>query len=527
MDLTCEQARLALQVELDGKKNQAERNRLGQFATPTTLAREIMVFGVSMLPAEAPIRFLDPAIGTGAFYSAFCEVVSHERVASAEGYEIDPHYGIPAQSLWSGTPLKLHIADFTSATPPPVDAQRFNLIVCNPPYVRHHHIVNGDKLRLQEAARRTSGVSLTGLAGLYCYFIVIAHAWLAAGGVGCWLVPSEFMDVNYGRAIKRYLLDQVTLLRIHRFDPGDVQFEDALVSSAVVWFRKTLPPANHAVDFTFGGTVMVPRVARSISAKALHAETKWTRFPTSEVREAARGRTLGDLFTIKRGIATGDNRFFILSRAEIESRSLPFECFKPILPSPRYLAEDEVAAQPDGSPAIACQLFLLDCRLPEDKIKVKYPALWRYLQTGVPQVSGRYLCRHRKPWYAQEDRPPALFACTYIGRTDTASHRPFRFILNHSQATAANVYLLLYPKSQLAREIASDPTLARRLWRRLNDTPLEVLLGEGRVYGGGLHKLEPKELGNVPAEPLLDLISEPLPPVAQQMDMFELIAGEI
>ena len=41
--------------------------------------------------------------------------------------------------------------------------------------------------------------------------------------------------------MERYLRERVTLLHIHRFDPGDVQFADALVSSAVVWFRNSPP----------------------------------------------------------------------------------------------------------------------------------------------------------------------------------------------------------------------------------------------------------------------------------------------
>jgi adenine-specific DNA-methyltransferase len=35
------------------------------------------------------------------------------------------------------------------------------------------------------------------------------------------------MDVNYGQAVKDYLLKEVNLLRIHRFAPKDVQFDYA------------------------------------------------------------------------------------------------------------------------------------------------------------------------------------------------------------------------------------------------------------------------------------------------------------
>ena len=322
-----------------------------------------------------------------------------------------------------------------------------------------------------------------------------------------WLVPSEFMDVNYGSVIKRYLLDTVTLRHIHRFDPNDVQFGDALVSSAVVWFSNRAPPPEHAIRFTYGGSLDRPRVDRPVPVAALRRAAKWTRFPMEEHETPVAGPVLGDFFEIRRGIATGGNRFFILPAAEIERRGLPPEPFRPILPSPRYLAEDEVPADDQGNPLLDRRLFLLDCRWGAQEIRDRYPRLWSYLEAGRAQgITEGHICRHRTPWYAQEKRAPAPLVCTYIGRSDNPRRKPFRFILNHSQATAANVYLMLYPKEPIAGVLEDDPAVKRAVWEALNAIRPQALLGEGRVYGGGLPKLEPKELANVPVPALATLL---------------------
>jgi hypothetical protein len=515
-----EKQRLTLQKELERGKTQTERNRLGQFATPTALARDILEYGTRLLPENEPIRFLDPAIGTGSFYSALQETSAANRLEEAAGFEIDGHFGEPAKSLWSHTPLKIHIDDFTTTEPPKTEEARYNLLICNPPYVRHHHIIGNQKVRLQYNAEQACGVRLDGLSGLYCYFMGISHSWMRDGGVAGWLVPSEFMDVNYGEALKYYLLNRVKLLRIHRFDPNDVQFRDALVSSTVVWFHKEKPPGDNKIEFTFGGTLAKPGMSRLVPAKTLQHEKKWTRFPVRDARESANRVTLSVLFTIKRGLATGDNNFFILTKEQINRNGLPMKFFRPILPSPRYLPLDEIPADAGGNPSIDRQLFLLDCDLPEEQLKEEYPSLWKYYESGKPGVSGRYLCRMRTPWYSQEKRPPSPFICTYMGRGSIKRNRPFRFILNHSKATAANVYLLLYPKPFLANELSRDPKLARRIWLHLNRIHMDTLLEEGRVYGGGLYKMEPRELANIPADDLLDFIPESMQSVPKQLKLF-------
>jgi len=502
-----EEHRLELQAELDAGKSKVERNQLGQFATPSRLAQSILEQAKQLLPDDQPIRFLDPALGTGAFYSALLRVFPDDRIEAARGYEIDPYYGEPARLLWHDRRAEVMIDDFTCAVPPQSESERFNLIICNPPYVRHHHLTADTKKRLQVEAARTAHGKVSGLAGLYVYFMLFAHAWLQEGGIAGWLIPSEFMDVNYGSALRHYLTTQVTVLDIHRFEPEEVQFDDALVSSVVVWFRKQKPQADHAVRFSLGGSLNSPHLAQDVSLTALRDESKWTRFPKQGVRVSSTTELrFRDLFDIKRGIATGANEFFILDAEQVRQHALPAEFLTPILPSPRYLDEDEVSADKHGDPLLKHRLFLLDCDLSETVVESLYPTLWAYLQLGIARgVHTGYLCQHRAVWYAQDKRTPAPFLCTYMGRLSNGhAESPFRFILNHSRAVAPNVYLNLYPKTPLDSMIREQPDLKHTIWRSLQQIPVERLIGEGRVYGGGLYKLEPKELGNLPVTDIFE-----------------------
>ncbi len=505
-----ESQRLVTQEKLDSGKQMTERNRLGQFATPTGLAVDIQRYAKAQLGKSEKVRFIDPAIGTGAFYSALLDVLPETRISSAVGYEIDEYYGRPALELWSGMGLDIRLEDFTEAEVPK-GTEKFNLLICNPPYVRHHHIINDEKQRLKLRVRDSCGMDLNGLAGLYCYFMLLSHSWMTNGGLAGWLVPSEFMDVNYGASVKRYLLDKVTLLHIHRFDPNDVQFGDALVSSAIVWFRNKPSQTGHEVRFSLGGTLGRPKHERSVPVKVLRCDPKWTRYPLKKNHRSIKGPVLGDFFNIKRGLATGNNNYFILSDEDVKRRELPMEALKPILPSPRYVPENEVNGDHNGNPVLEHRLFLLDPPWTESQIRERYPKLWTYLEEGKAKgIADRYLCRHRTLWYTQEYRPPAPFVCTYLGRSDTKRGKPFRFILNNSNATAANVYLMLYPKDPIKSMLQEQTKLKWRVWKILNQIRPQVMLEEGRVYGGGLHKLEPKELANVPAPALVKLLPNSL-----------------
>jgi len=499
-----EERRQQEQTRLDSLKTAPERNKWGQFATPPELALSIARYAHGLM-GKAPVHFLDPAIGTGSFFSAASQAFGRKHIAAATGIELDLLFADTATRLWEGQGLHIVKGDFTKQHPP---AQRFNLVLTNPPYVRHHHLPGAEKDRLRAQLARSLHLDISGLAGLYCYFLLLCHDWMEEQGLAVWLIPSEFMEVNYGVTLRRYLSERVTLLHIHRFCPTDVQFTDALVSSAVVVFRKAPPPPGHKARFSFAGPIEHPQTEAQVPLEILRQSRKWTQFPATITISAHGELTLGDIFTVKRGLATGSNSFFILTEADIKARQIPRRFLRPILPGPRHLTDDIIDALPNGAPKVSPRLYLIDCNEPEDRIKATWPRFYEYLQTGREQkIHQSYLASRRAPWYSQEQHPSAPFLCTYMGRSRNGKH-PFRFIWNRSLATAHNVYLMLYPQGPLRAALKEHPELHVHVFEALQRITPAQFLSEGRVYGGGLHKIEPKELAQIPARSVLDSIGD-------------------
>ena len=64
---------------------------------------------------------------------------------------------------------------------------------------------------------------------------------------------------------------------------------------------------------------------------------------------------------------------------------------------------------------------------------------------------------------------------------------------------------MLYPNQEVQQACKNNVDLLAQLFDLLKQAKDEYLLYEGRTYGGGLNKIEPKELARVPLpdDPLL------------------------
>jgi hypothetical protein len=66
---------------------------------------------------------------------------------------------------------------------------------------------------------------------------------------------------------------------------------------------------------------------------------------------------------------------------------------------------------------------------------------------------------------------------------------------------------MLYPRGPLRAALQAHPELEADVFHALQRITPAQLLSEGRIYGGGLHKVEPKELAKIPAAAVLETIN--------------------
>lgn len=196
----------------------AHRKQFGQYFTPPRVASLMASWSLG----NDPRSILDPAIGTGALVRACIDAgTSAAIVAYEKDAQIIKYCDVPSR-------VEVRHQDFLLCESP----ERFDAVVMNPPYVRHREFEGYESVRTALSLR--TGYIIPPSANMYIYFSVKATLKLNAAGRAALLIPTEWMNSNFGVSFKKYLLERGLLREIVLFSGCSNVFEDALTTASVL-----------------------------------------------------------------------------------------------------------------------------------------------------------------------------------------------------------------------------------------------------------------------------------------------------
>ncbi len=429
----------------------------------------------SWVVATQPQRIIDPAFGLGILLD---ECARQNYQGELTGFENDNNLvKLWQKSVNAHSSIELKAADFLTAIEMPIEAA-----IVNPPYNRFQNRDLPKSLQLKLA--EILGESASGFTNQYALFIYLIISSLAHDGRAAFIVPSEFLATGYGVQVKRFLKRTGRLRHLIIFDTENRIFEDAATTACILLFDagmcSTLSIWHLAGEYE---SIKFETICRNsiqdlpdaiLPYQDLEPGLNWQGLG----RESCDSTGFVPLATfgkVKRGIATGANEFFVLSRTQAAALNLDSKALVPCIASAGS-ASGILFSQNDWSLLHSldrpCYLF--------DGVASEGNAAKKYVVDGVHRgLHERYLTRMRQPWYRLESRSVAPLLLAVFGREG------FRVILNQSDAVNLTAFHGFYPKPGFDRFV----TL---IWLYFQ-TPIarSNYAVQQRAYGDGLKKLEP------------------------------------
>ena len=168
------------------------------------------------------------------------KLISALTELSAE-WALDSQTGIvdEAQKIARWNPYDRNaVADFFDAEEMFGVKDGFDIVIGNPPYIRHEKI-----LHLKPALREHYSGFFTSTADISVYFYKRAAELLKQSGIFTYICTNKFMRSGYGKNIRQFLTSDVSLQAL--LDFGSVQVFDAAVNTCIVRGEKRMSEANH------------------------------------------------------------------------------------------------------------------------------------------------------------------------------------------------------------------------------------------------------------------------------------------
>ena len=454
-----------------------EKKEYGQFFTSDMIADLMVRWVVS----ESPKNILDPAVGPGIFLQK-----AEEYCPSAKkyAYDIDEKM-IEIFQKENKFETNLFHQDYLKDKP----NQKFQAIICNPPYNKFQEIKER-KTYIEDFKTRYK-INISGYSNQCTYFLIKSIHELAKNGKCCYIVPYEFLNTGYGEEIKKFLLKKKVVKAILKFDSNIKLFEDATTTSCILFIENKKHEQISFINITDLKELENFNLEEKIKSEdscsyensALDYKEKWLKyFKTEKKCEYHNLVLLKDIGQIKRGIATGNNSYFSLDKEKIKKYGLSNEvCMPCITKSPDikgiFFTEDTFRELEQKNKKV--YLF--------DGTKAKSKKDYAYIKMGEENNYHKsYLTSHRNPWYSIEKKEPAPILVSVFSRDK------IKVVRNEMMIKNLTTFHGLFFKDDEIKENDINILFCYLL------TPIaqKILRMNKREYGDGLDKFEPNDLNN-------------------------------
>lgn len=451
-----------------------KRKKLGQIYTGKEIAEFMTQLTILQDTADGEKkRFLDPAVGLG----AFANLAGKNPGVLVTACEIDEGTAETYLQQADYSP-ELVRGDYLKAT----FEEKFDYIICNPPYNKFQEIENRKKLT--EEFEKRYDVRLSGYSNQCIYFLIKSMNELKEGGRCCYIIPYEFLNTGYGKVVKEYLLQSRMLKSIIKFAHGWNLFDEAITTSCILLLENRRQEAVTFISVTEEAEWREKRFSacRQYAYEELDPKEKWSRlFLDSPGENKYRNLVKISTFcSVARGLATGNNEYFVMSQQQAEKLGLSKKALVPCIAKSRHVTDAVITKRTFQD---LCKqgkkVYLFDGE------KASSPADFAYIRYGEEiGVHKGYLNRHRTPWYRLERKEAAPILMTVFCREGV------KVVRNEMGIKTLTTFhgLYLHDTSEEFANLVFCYFL----------TPLaqELLHRSRREYGIGLDKFEPGDIKN-------------------------------
>lgn len=463
----------------------SKRKKFAQFFTPYPVAKFMGKWITSNPDCK---KILDPALGLGIFFRSIVE--DSKLNYDFYGFDLDPSILKFTKSLFDGFSLPnrftLKNLDYISGD----WAGKYDGIIANPPYLKFHNYENKEMLSILE---KKSEISLSKMANIYTLFILKSCLQLNLGGRCAYIVPSEFLNSDYGVSVKNYLISHKLLRYVIVFNFKNNIFDSALTTSSILLFsndtftdKVKFLNVNSVNDLDnisneFLRYPNLEKSSKSFSFKELNPEIKWRFYYQRQESNKFKNLIPFSAYAkVVRGIATGDNDYFTFNTTKIKDTKIPEKYFLPCITKANYSKNPFFTLKSFNELKNSDKkVFLLNA------FDLSSKHLKDYISHGESvKVDQKYLTSHRSPWYSLENRPPSPIWVSVFNRNG------LRFVRNEANISNLTSFHCVYLNKSFQQNI--DLLFAYLL----TDVSAKIFSDNRREYGGGLEKFEPNDLNN-------------------------------